>query len=207
MNLFAYCCNDPISNEDPEGTWSWKKFFKALLTVVTVVAVVAVAVVATPAVAVATVGAGVALGATVSDVVNLATGEVHYEADPKNDNVQIVNSSKIVTPWVQFGYSFYLNHINSDTKDIIQGSSFGMQVEWGLHNLAYYVCTIANPFAKLLGKPLDGLINKAQHVDMGKTLFSDVGHGAMGAFMKIYYLVTNPIPAVFDLIKNGGFNP
>ena len=38
---------------------------------------------------------------------------------------------------MQFGYSFYLNHFNDATKDIIQGTNSGMQQEWDLHNVAY----------------------------------------------------------------------
>ena len=41
-------------------------------------------------------------------------------------NVQIINSYKIVTPWVRYGYCISLNYFNEDTKDIIKGSSIGM---------------------------------------------------------------------------------
>ena len=37
---------------------------------------------------------------------------------------------------MRYGYSFYLNHFNPNTKDVIQGSTAGVQFEWELHNYA-----------------------------------------------------------------------
>lgn len=33
LNLYSYCGNDPVNHTDPDGLFSWKKFFKALLLV------------------------------------------------------------------------------------------------------------------------------------------------------------------------------
>ena len=76
---------------------------------------------------------GGALGHTTANDINLlVTGKkdrengVYYEIT-NQENIKIVNSYKIKTPWAQWGYSFYLNHINPSTKDIIKGSTAGMQ--------------------------------------------------------------------------------
>lgn len=64
INLYSYCGNNPVLGYDPEGTWSWKKFW----CVVAVVAIAAVVVAATIATAGAVASAVPAL-ATVATVV------------------------------------------------------------------------------------------------------------------------------------------
>lgn len=47
LNLYAYCCNNPVMAVDPEGTWSWKKFWGWVATAAVAVAAVVLVVVGT----------------------------------------------------------------------------------------------------------------------------------------------------------------
>ena len=75
MSLFAYCGNDPVNSIDPNGTWSWNKFFKALAWIGLGAAMIA-ATVCTGGVAglVATVSVGATAGGLVGGYMNEAAG-------------------------------------------------------------------------------------------------------------------------------------
>ena len=179
LNLYCYCYNDPISYYDPSGYIP----IKIILGVIIVGA----------------------LAATAHDIFHLASNRVYVNTDKTDsENVRVQNSSKILTPWIRYGYSFYLNHFNPITKDIIQGTSFGFEFEWALHN-----------YAAWLG--FGGY--SAEHLDAGKSIFADGKNRsfrdekgnfnptwAMSLVMRIsYVLFANPICWIWDLIVNGGF--
>ena len=134
FNLYAYCDNNPINKFDPTGHFGIWTILGIIL------------------------GIG-ALAATANDIYQVASGNVYVDKNETNsENVHIENSYKILTPWMRYGYSFYSNHFNSNTKDVIQGSTAGVQFEWELHN-----------YAAWLGIGGDS----AKHLDVGKSIFAD----------------------------------
>lgn len=167
FNLYAYCGDNPVMYTDPDGT--------SFLLVAGIVLGLA------------------ALAATIQDIVQIANGNITstVTTTAQGGNVQIKNSYKIITPWMQWGYSVYLNHFNSNTKDVIKGSSFGVQYEWMLHNAAYY-----------LGIEQE----RTRDVDIGASIFSDSHKSTMGRAMKFsYMLLGSPLFWIWDLSANGGF--
>ena len=175
-----YCGNDPVNKYDPTGH----------IAISTIIGII--------------LGIG-ALVATANDIYQIASGDVYVDMNKTNsDNVHIENSYKILTPWMRYGYSFYLNHLNPNTKDVIQGSTAGVQFEWELHN-----------YAAWLGIGGDS----AKHLDVGKSIFADgkthplrdehgniTATGVMSSVMRIVYIrFGNPMFWIPDLIVNGGF--
>lgn len=161
LNMYAYCGNNPIMYTDPNGEIAgWL---------------------------VGLIIAGIIL--TVSDIYNVVEN-VDYTISGDGQSVSIKNSQTIVTPWVRWGYSFYLNHINSDTKKIIKGSSVGVEYEWLLHNVAYWLGVSRS---------------QASPVDVGISIFSD-NHSGLGDIMKISYIILqHPAFTIWDLIANKGY--
>ena len=180
MNLYCYCGNNPVNKYDPSGHFG-------ILTIIGII-----------------LGIG-ALAATANDIYQMARNDGKgLKISVSGDNVHIDNSYKLLTPWMRYGYSFYLNHINPETKDVINGSSFGVQFEWELHN-----------YAAWLGIGGDN----AKHLDVGKSIFADgkshplidkdgniSSTGVMSLGMRILYIMSsNPVYWIWDLIVNGGF--
>ena len=73
----------------------------------------------------------------------IMSGKISVSGD--KENVHIDNLYKIVTPWVQFGYSFYLNHVNKKTKNAIKCTTFGVSFEHnGVGAYVSKICIIYN---------------------------------------------------------------
>ena len=68
---------------------------------------------------------------------------------------------------------------------------------------AYLITTsLRNNIAYYLGM---GDSRAAQHVNAGKSIFSDDHGGIMGNGMKISYMISHPLYSIWDLIVNGGY--
>ena len=172
LNLFAYCNNDPINKWDPSG-------HIPIITLIIIGLIVAGLV-----------------AATANDVYQIFFNENGISYETTENGVKIKNSYKIITPWGRWLYSFYLNHINPKTKDIIQGSTSGMEFEIHMHNLAYW-----------FGIERD----KTKDTDLGKTIFNDSHafydengnvspEGLMSIVMKCLYIIHHPFSAFYDLL-------
>ena len=183
-NLFAYCSNNPTGSIDPGGHFALS--FALVLKVVLIVA------------------AGMATAATVHDIVQIGRETVDVPEEnisskdkgDKTDDVKINNSYRIFTPWVQYGYCFWLNHINKNTKDVIDGTSIGMTFEWSLHNVAYVGSSLIGDQATA---------DSAKDVNLGKTIFSDNHGGFIEYGMKHAYMFLYPFGAMYDYYINGGY--
>ena len=177
-NRYAYCNNNPVMYVDFTGC-------SAIAIMVGI-------------------GVGIVAAITAQDIYHVTSDENGISVFATDDNVQIKNSDKIITPWVRYGYSFYLNHFNDDTKDVIQGSTAGVEFEWALHNYAAW---------------LDFGGEGVKDVDIGKTIFADgqnhplidqngeiSSEGVMSVAMRgLYIVLGNPVFWIYDLIVNGGF--
>ena len=135
---------------------------------------------------------------TIKDIELIKNEEVYTTVD--NDNIRINNSYLLTTPWVIYGYSFYLNHINGDTKDIIKGSSFGVGFEVFCHDIAYF------------------FTHKSRYkdADIGGTVFNDLdgrtnddtsNDRTYSSLMILLYLIVNPSTFIYDYSKYRGIKP
>ena len=183
-NLYTYCNNNPITGYDPNGNWNWGKF----LTIAGYL-----------------VGAGLGIPGS-AEVCAVITNDIYQVVQIEKNideriivedgSLEIVDSYKIVSTSVGLAYSIYLNHFNKATKDTIKGTTIGLQYEWLLHNLLYYISF--------------GTIQNAKSVNVGNSIFSDNHSGGiMGVgsnIMKISYFFLLPIEIVIlDLLANGGY--
>ncbi len=147
---------------------------------------------------------GPVVAVTVKDVVLLVTGVV--KADVVNGEVEIINSHMINTPWVQWGYSFYLNHINEETRDIIQGTTSGFQGKWMAHNIAYHVLyktKVILGFFGVTSEKLEDAINASSPANIGRTVFDNRGGLIMTGLIAFNSIIA-PISTIIDFLVYKG---
>ena len=188
FNMFAYCGNNPAINTDPSG-----KFFANILinTIANIGATIA---------AISEVSA-----LTVHDIYQIFRNDENGVVLSKNNDgsIKIKNSASISTPWMQFGYSFYVNHF-SEYQDDIRGSTVGMAFEWFVHNVAYVAYSTIDSFGLgsifgMSSDDLQGKMDQARDVDIGATIYAD-NHGGWSNAMQITYGILFPIPSISDRI-------
>ncbi len=178
LNLYAYCNNNPVMNVDPDG-----HFVISLGVIALALAI------------------GVGVAATANDIYQLASGRVFAQISEKGD-VEIKNSKNLVTSIVQTAYVFYLNHIDSTTKDIIKGTTSGAQGELLAHNLAYYAMSAMTLAVNLVGgntSELEKMKGFANPANIGGTVF-DNGDNRIAKGMVAFNILTRPIATLIDFL-------
>ena len=201
LNLYAYCNNNPVMYSDPEGH-SWDDFLNIATKVISGVGSAALGLVtlvrtANPILAIKQ---GMQAWA-INDIYQLASGRVSAQISEKGD-VEITNSNNLVSPVAQTVYTFYLNHVNSETKDVIKGTTRGAQGELLAHNLAYYVLSMASGTGKLFGRNTTELDEKrgfANPANIGGTVF-DNGDNRIAKGMVAFNIITRPIATLIDFL-------
>ena len=136
---------------------------------------------------------------TVHDLKQIQDGEITISVDMENESVEVENSNKIITPWVQAFIAYNLNYVIPETKDIIQGSTFGVVNEWSVHNAANWLGIYEEQTA---------------NVNIGKTIYSDAKshplfedgklskEGIASIAMTSYHgLVTPSVVVLYDICK------
>ena len=183
-NLYVYCNSNPVMGYDPNGNWDWGVFW-------TVVGFVVGSSSGIPGMEIY----GAVIG---NDAYQIS--EIQNNFDERviidEDSVEIVDSYKVISSVMKLGYAIYLNHFNSSTKDVIRGSSIGLEYEWYLHNIMFYLTF--------------GKSQSARSVSVGRSIFSDNHSGGIYGIasnvMKVSYMMLhNPFFWIWDLIANGGY--
>ena len=137
---------------------------------------------------------GALIGVTTRDIYEIVSG--HVDSSVNGDELEITDSYKVKTPWVQFGYIFYLKYIKSKTKWHIKGSVLGAQFEWFSHNVAYAK-------SKITGNVDDE--KKAKTVNIGGTIFSDSHENQNWKMKMAYFIIFIPIRLIDFWINDGDF--
>lgn len=126
------------------------------------------------------------------------TSQIHIKVVDNTNNVKIYGSHFLINPFDQWFYAFRLNYLEEKTKNVICGSTIGLQYEILVHNVWYYVCSVFDTYK-----------GQADPTDVGPTIHSNSGW--VKAFFEltypIYLSLTLPWPLsvivwVYDLIRS-----
>ena len=159
-NLYAYCFNNPTSFVDSEGNF-------------------------------AILAARLAIIYFTSKELEKKTRKtiekiekMEYKTD--DNNVTIIDSYKISSPFEIFIGAFYFKYIKKETKGIIKGSVLASTFEWMIHNMAYQIGFEKEP---------------AKDVSLGPTIFDD-NHGFLSFLMCSSYILVTRNFSVSDILIN-----
>ena len=111
---------------------------------------------------------------------------VVYESHPSGNGGKIINSCNVADPKEMTEFAIYLKKNTDD----FSGSIEGMLYEWELHNLIYWATQEG-----------DAWHDKAQHVDLGRTIYDD-NHGLFSVIMWASFELLFPEQAEEDKLAN-----
>jgi RHS repeat-associated protein len=163
LNLFAYSLNNPVNLVDPGGAIPISDgFFEDSYRLI-----------------------GEWIGKMLRDSLDedrRTAQKLTYISNGEKNGAQIIDSYLVNNPIVMYEY------IEMNRGDEISGTTIGVVVEWGIHNVAHTVYGWIGDTAK---------VEQAADVNIGKTIYSD-NHGAFSVLMIGFYWVVAHIPAAID---------
>lgn len=114
-----------------------------------------------------------------------------YLSQGEKNGAQIPGSYIIDSPIVMYKY------IEENRGEEISGSTAGVVSEWMIHNVAY---DVGHSLTRIgFQRVGSNLMAKGETLDIGSTIFDD-SHGALSYCMWLFYGLTSPFSAAYDLM-------
>ena len=195
LNLYAYCNNNPVMNIDPNGTWSWKKFWRGVVGAVAGVALVTVVVasaVVTGGTSLVAIGVGFAIGATASVVTQGITNVINGNDFFHNINIGTaliggLAGAAFATGLGGLAGAFGIGMASSVATSAIEKKSIGEILFNGL--VGGLSASVAFAFGELIGRvvyQVDDFVF-ASFLQMAKVDGANVIRGSLTAFASSWF--------------------
>lgn len=165
LNLWAYCCNNPVMGYDPYGTWDWGRFWKGF-------AIVAVAVAAV-ALTVATLGTGSAVGGVIVAGTVGAAGDMFSQAVIEDKDFSEINYGQVVIsgvtsalsaiPGVGYASSIGISGLGGFASSLAEGNGIAESFIDGVQSAG--ITAIAGGFTRSIGLGKMSKINKGKYAN------------------------------------------